>query len=101
MAIFNIKSIAFKWYYVTRAGAAAFLELFHIFVKQLGLGSHQIGMTGLFGLHLVFVPILFLVADWYRVRILLTWIVSSLLVISCLLPLLPVVVSLPSCLTQD
>lgn len=66
-------------------------------MKQLGLSSDQIGMTGLFGIPLVTVPLIFLVADRYRVRMLITWIVAPLSAISCLLLVLPIFVSLPTC----
>ena len=95
--LLNIKSIAFKWYFFTRACIAVYAEFSHIFMKQLGLSSDQIGMSGFFGIHLVFAPLLFLVADRYRVRKLITWIVAPLSAISCLLLVLPIVVSLPTC----
>lgn len=80
MTIFNIKSSAFKWYYFATAGATVYLEFYNLFMKQLGLSSRQIGMTSLFGLHLIFAP---------------------LLVISCLLPVLPIVVPMPTCFGSD
>ena len=97
MAIFNIKSIAFKWYFFTRACPAVCAEFSHLFMKQLGLTSDQIGVAGFFGVHMIFVPLLFLVADRYRVRKLITWILAPLSAISYLLLVLPIFVSLPTC----
>ena len=97
MAIFNIKSLAFKWYFLSSAGAVIYEEFFHVFMKQLGFSPQQIGISNLFGVQHIFIPLLLYVGDRYRVRDRIIWIVSSVSVINCLLPLLPIVVSLPTC----
>ena len=97
MAKFDIKSVALKWYFFTTASVSVYEEFSHVFMKQLGLNSQQIGITNLCGVQHIFIPLLLYVGDRYRVRNLVIWIVSSLLAISSLLLLLPVVVSLPSC----
>ena len=97
MAIFNIKSVALKWYFFTMASVSVYEEFSHVFMKQFGLNSQQIGITNLGGVQHIFIPLLLYVGDRYRVRNLVIWIVSLLSAISSLLLLLPIVVSLPSC----
>ena len=101
MALFNIKSIAFKWYFFTICSFNDYAEFYHLFLKQLGLNPHQIGMTNLFGVQQIFIPLVLLIGDRYRVRNLIIWIASCLAVISCLLPLLPIVMSLPMCFEMN
>ena len=97
MAVFNIKSIAYMWYFFAISGVLVYVEFSHLFMKQLGLRARQIGMTNLYGVQHVFTPLLLYIGDGYRVRGLMIWTVSSLLAVSCLLPLLPIFVSLPTC----
>jgi hypothetical protein len=97
MAIFNIKSVALKWYFFTMASVSVYEEFSHVFMKLFGLNSQQIGITNLGGVQHIFIPLLLYVGDRYRVRNLVIWIVSLLSAISYLLLLLPIVVSLPSC----
>jgi hypothetical protein len=96
MAKFDIKSVALKWYFFTTASVSVYEEFSHVFMKQFGLNSQQIGITNLCGVQHIFIPLLLYVGDRYRVRNLVIWIVSPLLAISSLLLLLPVVVSLPT-----
>ena len=97
MAKFDIKSVALKWYFFTTASISVYEEFSHVFMKQFGLNSQQIGITNLCGVQHIFIPLLLYVGDRYRVRNLVIWIVSPLLAISSLLLLLPIVVSLPTC----
>ena len=97
MGLFNIKSIAFKSYFFTISSFALYAEFSHLYMKQLGLNPRQIGMTNCFGVQQIFVSLVLLVGDRYRVRSLIIWIVSCLSVVNFLLPLLPIVVSLPTC----
>ena len=101
MAVFNIKSLAFKWYFIGRSGLLVYLEFSHLFMKQLGLSSLQIGMTNLCGVQDLLCPLLLFLGDRYRARSLMIWIATSLLVVLCLLPLLAIVVSLPTCFGEN
>lgn len=89
--------MAFKWYFFSMSSIGVYTEFCPLFMKQLGLSSRQIGITNLFGLENILISLLLLVADRYRSRYLLLWIVSSLSVICCLLTTLPILVSLPTC----
>lgn len=97
MPSFNIKSIAFKWYFFVISSFGVYAEFSHLCMKQLGLNPKQIGMTNIFGIQHMFITLVLFVDDRYRVRCLIIWIVSCLSVMNCLLPLLPIVVSLPTC----
>ena len=101
MALFNIKSIAFKWYFFTISSLGVYAEFYHLYMKQLGLNPSQIGMANVFGVQHIFVPLVLLMGDRYRARNLIIWIVSCLCSINCLLPLLPIVVSLPTCFEMN
>ena len=101
MALFNMKSVAFKWYFFTISSFGVYAEFSHLYMKQLGLSPQQIGMANLFGVQQIFIPLVLLMGDRYRVRSLIIWIVSCLSVISSLLPLLPIVVSLPTCFEMN
>ena len=96
MAQFNIKSIAFKWYFFTISSLGVYAEFYHLYMKQLGLNPRQIGMANVFGVQQTVVPLVLLLGGRYRARNLIIWIVSCLCIINCLLPLLPIVVSLPT-----
>ena len=97
MAILSVKSVALKWFFFTTAGVTVYEEFFHVFMKQLGFSPQQIGISNLFGVQHIFIPLLLYVGDKYRVRNRIIWIVSSVSIINCLIPLLPIVVSLPTC----
>lgn len=97
MARFNIKSVAIKWYFFASSSFTVNNEFFHIFMKQLGLSAQQIGMTNLFGVQHALIPLILFLGDRFRARSLTIWIVSALSVVICLLPLLPLVVPLPTC----
>ena len=101
MAQFNIKSIAFKWYFFTISSLGVYAEFYHLYMKLLGLNPRQIGMANVFGVQQIFVPLVLLLGDRYRARNLIIWILSCLCVINCLLPLLPIVVSLPTCFEMN
>ena len=101
MALFNIKSIAFKWYFFTISSLGVYAEFYHLYMKQLGLNPSQIGMANVFGVQHIFVPLVLLMGDRYRARNLIIWMVTCLCVVSCLLPLLPIVVSLPTCFEMN
>jgi MFS family permease len=94
---FTIRSIALKWYFFTSASLMVYDEFFNLFMKQLGLTSQQIGATTLLGVQHLFIPLLLLIGDKFRARKLLVWIVTIVAVINCILPLLPLVVDLPTC----
>ena len=97
MDTFHIRSIALKWYFFTLSSLSVFGEFFHLFMKQLGFNPKQIGFTALFGVPTLFVPLVNLVGDKFRARRAVLGIVSGCAFIDCILPLLPLLVSLPTC----
>ena len=101
MAVLNIQSLSFKWYFFTTASFALFEEFFYVFMKQLGLSPMQIGITNLFGVQHIFLPIVLYLADKYRVRKQVISVASSICVVNCLLPLLPMIVPLPTCFETE
>ena len=92
-----LRSIALKWYFFTLSSLAVFGEFFHLFMKQLGFNPKQIGITTLFGVPNLLVPLFNLVGDKFRARRDVLWIMSGCAIIDCILPLLPLLVSLPTC----
>ena len=101
MAGDQIKSLALKWFFFATGGYPCYAGFFNVFMKQLGLSSQQIGLTNLFGVQSAFVPFLLYVADKYRLRYLTVWMVTIIAVVTCLLVVLPIVVSLPSCFAMN
>ena len=101
MAKFNIRSIAIKWYFFSTSSYTVYNEFSHVFMKQFGLTSKQIGISNLFGVQHLFIPLILYFGDRFRARSLVIWIASILSVLICLLPLLPLVVSLPTCFQTE
>ena len=97
MGTFHIRSIALKWYFFTLSSLALLGEFFHLFMKQLGLNPKQIGFTTLFGVPNLLLPLFNLIGDKFRARKAVLWIMSGCAIIDCILPLLPLLVSLPTC----
>ena len=97
MAILNIQSLSFKWYFFTTASFALCEEFFYVFMKQLGFRPQQIGIMNSFGIQHILLPILLYVADKYRARKLVIWTASSICIVNCLLPVFPLIMPLPTC----
>ena len=101
MAIFNIQSIAIKWYFFCSSSLTVYNEFCHILMKQLGLNAQQIGFTNFFGVQHMLIPFILLLGDKFRARSFVIWSVSLLSVINCALPILPYAVSLPTCFVTE
>ena len=93
----RIKSFAFKWFFFSSSGTSVYAEFFHVFLKQLGLNSQQIGLTNLFGALCILVPLFLFIGDRYRARNLISWIILCFAFVTPLLPILPIIMSLPTC----
>ena len=94
---YTIRTIALKWYFFTSASLVVYDEYSHLYMKQLGFTSQQIGITTLLGVQHLFIPLLLTIGDKFRVRKVLAWIVTIIAIINCSLPLLPLIVNLPTC----
>ena len=94
---YTIRTIALKWYFFTSASLIVYDEYSNLYMKQLGFTSQQIGVTTLFGVQHLFIPLLLTIGDKFRVRKVLAWIVTIIAIINCSLPLLPLIVNLPTC----
>ena len=69
MAKYSFKSLALKWHYFSyHSSSIAFLEYFNLFMKQLGFNPAQIGLTTLFGLPHLLIPLCLLFGEKFRVR---------------------------------
>ena len=98
---FIIRTIALKWYFFTSASLIVYDEYCHLFMKQLGFTSQQIAVTTLFGVQHLFIPVVLIFGDKFRVRKLLVWIVTIIAMVNCSLPLLPLIVDLPTCFQKS
>ena len=69
MAKLSLKSLALKWYFFcSPASVNLYYEYFSLFMKQLGFNSAQIGLTALFGLPQLLIPLLLLFGEKFRAR---------------------------------
>ena len=98
---FIIRTIALKWYFFTSASLIVYDEYCHPFMKQLGFTSQQIAVTTLFGVQHLFIPVVFIIGDKFRMRKLLVWIVTIIAMVNCSLPALPLIVDLPTCFQKS
>ena len=98
---FIIRTVALKWYFFTSASLIVYDEYCHLFMKQLGFTSQQIAVTTLFGVQHLFIPVVLIIGDKFRVRKLLVWIVTIMAMVNCSLPLLPLIVDLPTCFQRS
>jgi hypothetical protein len=93
MAKFSIKSFALKWYLLTcPSGGILYAEYSSLFMKQLGFNPAQIGLTSLFGLPQLFMPLYLLFGEKFRARKTLAFMGTFVLLLTCTLPLLAVIV---------
>ena len=98
MGLFSMKSLALKWSFLFfLAGEIVFIEYFNLYMKQLGLSTSQIGFTTLFGLLQLSAPMCAFLGDRFRARKLIFAATTAVLFLTTLGPLLPIVVSLPTC----
>ena len=102
MAQFSIKSFALKWYFLNcLSSAILYAEYFGLFMKQLGFNAASIGLTSLFGLPQLFLPLYLLVGEKFRARKSAIFFGTLVLSLCCMLPLLAVIVPAlqPTCYT--
>ena len=93
MAKFSIKSFALKWYFFNYPSSAIlYAEYFGLFMKQLGFNPYQIGLTSLFGLPQLFIPLYLLFGEKLRARKIAAFFGTLGLSVCCILPLLAVIV---------
>ena len=97
MDTFSTRTIALKWYFFTSASLMVYDEYCHLYMKQLGFTSQQIGVTTLLGLQHLFIPLLLTIGDKFRARKQIAWIVTIIAIVNCSLPLLPLIMNLPTC----
>ena len=98
----SIKSFALKWYFFNcPSSATLFAEYFSLFMKQLGFNPAQIGLTSLFGLPQLFLPLYLLFGEKLRARKIAAFFGTLVLTVCCMLPLLAVIVPAlqPTCST--
>ena len=102
MGLFSMKSLALKWSYLFfGSGLIVFIEYFNLYVKQLGLSPSQIGFTSLFGVLYLSLPLVGFLGDRFRARKLIFTVSTAVGFLTTLAPLLPLVVSLPTCFLDE
>ena len=102
MAMFLINSFMLKWFYFNCVGSVIlYSEFCHLFLKQLGFNPQQIGLTTLIGAPHILVPLFLLIADKFRARKLVASVASVGVIFTCLLPLLALIVPLPTCFAAN
>ena len=101
MGLFSTRSLALKWSFFFISGTIVFMEYFNLYMKQFGFSPSQIGLTTLFGVFQLLVPLFGFLGDRFRARkLILTVLVTALFLIT-LAPLLPLVVPLPTCFVKQ
>ena len=96
-----MKSLALKWNVLFLSGVIVFAEYFNLYMKQLGFNPSQIGLMTLFGLFQLLVPLFGLLGDRFRARKLIFAVLTVVLFLVTLAPLLPLVVSFPTCFVKQ
>ena len=93
MARFSIKSFALKWYFFNcPSSTILYAEYFSLFMKQLGFNPAQIGLTSLFGVLQLFLPLYLMFGERFRARKTSAFAGTLGLSVCCLLPLLAMIV---------
>ena len=101
MALFSTRSLALKWNWLFfGSGKIIFTEYCNLYMKQLGLNSLQTGFTTLFGVMYLLLPLLGFLGDKFRARKLIFTAMTPVLFLTTLAPLLPLVVSFPTCFAE-
>ena len=101
MAFFSIKCLALKWNYFFTSGVIVFIEYFNLYMKQLGFSPFHIGFTTLFGALQPLEPLFGFLGDRFRWRNLIFKVLTPVLLLITLTPLLPLVVSFPTCFVNQ
>ena len=98
MAFLSLESLAFKWSWLfIGGGLIVFHEYLALYMQQLGLSLTQISWTSLMGVLQLSMPLLGFLGDRFRARKLIVTVLLLVVFIITLGPLLPLVVSLPTC----
>ena len=93
MVKFSLKSVALKWYFFSCIGSVGlFCECFNLFMKQLGFNPGQIGLTTLFGIQHLFIPLCLFFGEKFRARKIVAVFGTLAASVCCMLPLLSLVV---------
>jgi hypothetical protein len=93
MVKFSLKSVALKWYFFSCGGTVGFFsEYFNLFMKQLGFNPGQIGLTALFGIPHLLIPLCLLFGEKLRARMIVAVFGTLAASVCCMLPLLSLVV---------
>ena len=93
MAKFSITPIALKWHFFSYvSGANAYLDYANLFMKQLGFNPAQIGLTNLFGLPNLLIPLCLYLGEKFRARKTVVVVVTAGQSMLCILPLLSLIV---------
>ena len=93
MAKFTLTSIALKWYFFC-APSSIYLygEYFSLYMKQLGFNSEQIGLTNLFGVTQLLIPLCLFFSERFRARKAVAVFATLGTAVCCSLPLLAIVI---------
>ena len=98
MASISLEALALKWSSLFRGGG---LQVFHeylaLYMQELGLSLTQISWTSLMGVLQLIVPLFGFLGDRFSVRKLILIVLLLVIFTTTLVPLLPLVVSLPTC----
>ena len=93
MAKFSLKSLALKWYFFCcPASVNLYSEYFSLFMKQLGFNSAQIGLTTLFGVPQLLIPLFLLFGEKFRARNAVAVFATLGTAVCCSLPLVAILV---------
>ena len=98
MAFLSLESLALKWsWFFLGAGLQVFHEYLALYMQQLGLSLTQISWTSLMGVLQLTMPLFGFLGDRFRARKLILSVLLLVVFITTLVPLLPLVVSFPTC----
>ena len=103
MARFSLKSLALKWYFFCcPASVILYSEYFSLFMKQLGFNAAQIGLTTLFGVLQLLIPLCLLFGEKFRARNAVAVFGTLGTAVCCSLPLVAIVIPemKPICRTE-
>ena len=97
MAFISLESLALKWsWFSLGGGLIVFQEYLALYMQQFGLSLVQISCTSLMDVLQLTVPLFGFLGDRFRARKLMLIVLLLASFITTLVPLLPLVVSLPT-----
>ena len=98
MAFLSLESLALKWsWFFLGGGVVVFHEYLALYMQQLGLSLTQISWTSLMGVLQLSVPLFGFLGDRFRARKLIITVLLLVIFVNTMVPLFPLVVSLPTC----